>query len=376
MKKGENIYKRKDGRFEGRVKIGYDNNGKIKYKYMYSKSYTKLKEKMKEFEKDKTAVIANSKVKKFGDVCKEYLQSIKPDVKQSTFSSYYQIATCHFPCLANIKLTKFSETNIQEYIVGLLEKGLSNKTINNIISVLKCVLDFGYKKQYINKKIIVERVKQKKKKVKILSENEKERLQSYLYTHLNYFNFCLLLVLRTGIRIGELSALQISDIYSDTVHIVKTLQRIKNINNEGKAKTKIVIDTPKTQNSDRKISLASDLSVLFEKLYKGKSGYMLTGNKKTIEPRTIENKFKRVLKECNIKAINFHTLRHTFATDFYNCTHDVKTLSEILGHSSVKITLDLYVHPNLVEQKKQIEQYSKNISSQKNSQNYIQSQYI
>lgn len=199
-----------------------------------------------------------------------------------------------------------------------------------------------------------------------MTDFERERLESYLLENLNFFNFGLLLVLYTGIRVGELSALLVNDINTKDgiVSITKTLERIKNTDPSAKAKTKIVISTPKSEASIRDIALIDFIIELYNKLFRGHTtGYLLTRTSKYIEPHQIDRKYKEILKECNIDSINFHALRHTFATEFYRQTRDIKTLSQILGHADETTTIKLYVHSDLNEQKKGIEKMSRNLKS-------------
>jgi len=196
--------------------------------------------------------------------------------------------------------------------------------------------------------------KQIKPKIEILSEQEQTQLKRYLCSHLNYFTFGLLLARYTGIRIGELSALKHSDISTDGVlHISRTLQRIKNLDKHAKSKTNISIDTPKSHASIRDIPIPKFIMKLYQTLPNIKpDSYLLTNSEKFIEPRNIERRYKTILKKARIKTKTFHILRHTFATEWVRLGFDHKTLSEILGHNSVKITLDRYVHSDIMKTRK------------------------
>ena len=154
-----------------------------------------------------------------------------------------------------------------------------------------------------------------------------------------------------GLRIGELCALQWSDIDVDNgiMKISKTMQRLQNLSNTNSKKTDVVISSPKSDSSSRIIPIPEFLQILF-KQYKTNDidAYFLTGtSERFIEPRTYQYYFKKVLKENNIEQTNYHILRHTFATRCIENGFDIKSLSEILGHSSVKITLDRYVHSSM-----------------------------
>ncbi len=160
-----------------------------------------------------------------------------------------------------------------------------------------------------------------------------------------------MICLLTGIRIGELCALKWEDISltEKVLHIHKTLQRIQCDESEGySTRTRIVISTPKSDCSIRSIPIPDCLVDHMKQYYRGQTGYILTANgKRYIEPRTMQNHYRQVLKECEIQYKNFHTLRHTFATRCVELGFDIKSLSEILGHANVNITMNRYVHPTM-----------------------------
>ena len=252
---------------------------------------------------------------------------------------------------------KINNKSVEKFVEEKKKAGYKATTINNIIVVLNSALKG-------NKDIKAKKVKQPKKKTKILSTEERTKLEGYLINNLNFFNFGLLLMLYTGLRVGELSALQVTDISDGIVSITKTLERIKNTDPNAKTKTKIVISTPKSPSSIRDIALINFIIELYKKLYKGhNSGFLLTGTSRYVEPHQIDRQFKKILQDCHVPSINIHALRHTFATEFYRQTRDIKTLSQILGHADETTTIRLYVHSNLEEQKKGIEKMSKNLKS-------------
>ena len=289
------------------------------------------------------------------ELINKWLKTTKKSVKASTYSTYTQIINRHI--LPYFKDKKINQKCVEKFIEEKKKAGYKATTINNIIVVLNSVLKG-------NKDIKAKKVKQPKKKTKILSTEERTKLEGYLINNLNFFNFGLLLMLYTGLRVGELSALQVTDISDGIVSITKTLERIKNTDPNAKTKTKIVISTPKSPSSIRDIALIDFIIELYKKLYKGhNSGFLLTGKNRYVEPHQVDRQFKKILQECNIASINIHALRHTFATEFYRQTRDIKTLTQILGHSSESITLKLYVHSDLNEQKRGIEKMSKNLKS-------------
>ena len=178
--------------------------------------------------------------------------------------------------------------------------------------------------------------------------DDRIRLEHYLLQSNDLTKYGILLALYSGMRIGEICALKWSNINlkSGTVSVCQTLQRLQDRENKGK--TKIYISEPKTQSSKRIIPIPDFLTELLKTIQpQNNHTFLLTGTKSPIEPKTLENAFKRCLKKCNIPRINFHILRHTFATRCVELGFDMKSLSEILGHASMGTTLSIYAHPTL-----------------------------
>ena len=190
--------------------------------------------------------------------------------------------------------------------------------------------------------------KSEKRQINILSDDERIRLEGYLLKSNDHIKFGILLTLYTGMRIGEICALKWSNINleSETISVVQTFQRLQDRENPGK--TKILISEPKSQNSKRIIPIPAFLTELLLRIQpQNPNAFLLSGNESLIEPKTLQNKFKRYLKECDIPYINFHTLRHTFATRCVELGFDMKSLSDILGHANIGTTLNIYAHPTL-----------------------------
>ncbi|MFR9000911.1 MAG: site-specific integrase [Anaerobutyricum soehngenii] len=201
------------------------------------------------------------------------------------------------------------------------------------------------------------------KKLVILSERNQKILSSYLCLHLTYRNLGILICMYTGIRLGEICALTWEDISltEGSIYIDKTIQRVQKEHN-GK-KTMLIIATPKTPSSIRTIPIPNQLLQIIKSSELPQKGYLLTGStEKYIEPRTYQYHFKKLLQRCKIPETNFHALRHTFATRCVELGFDIKTLSEILGHSSINITLNRYVHPSFDLKKQNMNKMNELIS--------------
>lgn len=369
-KKGENIYKRKDGRWEGRYILSKTAAGKAVYKSVYGHSYLETKQKLIElkyiYRHNERKNTANADKLMISAVCYEWLHLKKPQIKESSFIKYVNIVENYIVChIGSLKLKNITRSKIEQFLNNLLKNGgrnkktLSAKTVSDIFSILKRILEYArhkYKISLCDFKSL--KIRLNKKPVRILNKEEYKKLIKYLLNHLDKINMGILLVLFTGIRIGELCALKYENLLIDEAALVVagTLQRIQSKNPDTTKKTKVILTAPKSSSSVRKIPIPSLLIPLIKKIYSDKDGFLLTGSKqKFVEPRTVQNHFRRILHRAKISRTNFHILRHTFATQCLLSGMDVKSLSEILGHSNINITLDKYVHPSFEEKKQFID---------------------
>ncbi len=358
MRTQRNIYKRKDGRWEGRYFKEYDSKGKIKYGSVYAKTYNEVKVKLNDIVPN-LLNISDKKINvRFKDVCYEWLNSKKNNIKQSSYAKYsFEIEKYIIPQFRNCKLYEINKNSLCDLITN--NQGLSPKTLKHISVIFKSIVDFVNEKYDLSidlKEYHFSNLKDRK--INVLSVSQQEKLERYLLIKPDLTKLGVLLCLYTGIRIGELCALKWSDIDLENgiLRVNKTMQRIQNTYTEIKAKTRVIIEEPKSDNSIRDIPLPNHIIILIKK-YKAsnaESEYFLSGNINYIEPRTMQNKFKKYLEESNIENINFHALRHTFATRAIESGIDVKSVSEILGHSTVNMTLEKYVHITMEQKQRQI----------------------
>jgi len=195
------------------------------------------------------------------------------------------------------------------------------------------------------------------KSIQVLSKNDPLKLEQFLLQNPCPFHLSIILTMYSGIRIGELCALKWEDISlsNGTIYVHKTLMRIQNNTENAGPKTNVITSIPKTERSIRVIPLPSIIITYIKKYQKSGECYLLTGNKDWMEPRACLKKYKQVLQRAEVQSFSFHSLRHTFATRCIEVGMDVKSLSEILGHSDVNITMQRYVHPTLEQKRQQIE---------------------
>lgn len=355
-KRGENIRKRKDGRWEGRYILSYSDTGKAVYHSIYGKTYAEVKEKLKQHKVCHDKKICTQMTMQ--ELFVEWLNMKQGSVKESTYVKYYGVIYRHFiPYFRGLKAFCLSNENIQGFI--LQKSSLSEKTVHDMVSVLFQIVRYGQSKKYIDyfdcQCVIFPKVPCTE--LKVLKKSEIAKLVNYIKSTFEIRKIGILLSLFMGIRIGEICALQWNDVnFSDEViHIEKTMQRLKSFDTKTGVKTRIVIDTPKSQKSIRDIPIPSFLLELMKKYKSESNTFLLTGTASYIEPTVYERFFSHCLKEAEIETTNFHTLRHTFATQAVEQGFDIKSLSELLGHSSVKFTMERYVHPSDTHKKMNME---------------------
>lgn len=281
---------------------------------------------------------------------KEWLMEKRPFVKESTYSNYWCLINNHIMDeLGQTYIEDINNKSLQNFIIKKMSSpyNLSGKTLKNIMLIIKSSI-----KKAINEGVIdyidltfVYPKETKPTKIKVFGEKEQKRLVKYCKNDLNNRNLGILLSLLTGIRIGELAALRWKhiDLSNKIISVEQTLQRIQTENQ----KTKVIITTPKTNASIRSIPINQELLYLLKQLNTNEDYFVLSGNDKYIEPRTYRRYYKKILQLNKIQHLNFHSLRHSFATNCINLKVSPKIVSEILGHSDIKMTLQLYVHPSM-----------------------------
>lgn len=299
----------------------------------------------------------------FANWVETWLSQKEAFVKASTLAAYTNILVTHLlPKFRDMPIESISEEIIQSYALELIKGGRKDGTGGMAIRSAKGVI-------VILKNILLDAMKQKLRpresitikfpalswdKVKTVPKQDQQKLIQAICLDLTPLSGGILLALFTGLRIGEICGLKWGDISFDQgiLHVNRTLQRIYVHNLDGAGASHIHIGTPKTRTSAREVPISSFLMPVLERLKQdNQNAFLLSGTEKSVEVRTFRDFFDKFLARNGIARINFHALRHTFASRCIEAGADCKTVSELLGHSSVAMTMNLYVHP-LPEQKR------------------------
>ena len=345
-RQGRNIYKRKDNRWEARV---YFNKGR-NYKSVYGKTYKEAAEKHDKLRLE----IGDSHKEEYliTAIAESWYADKSYTVKEGTLFSYSTKLKKHiYPYFTGVWFSKLNEQMLTGFISAKRAEGLSEKYISDMVVIIKSISSWAYKRYGIPNKIAdFKNIKLTAKEPQMLDTSEQKKLQQHLLRQNDGISLGVFLDMFTGLRIGETCALKWSDIDLENgiISVNKSVQRLPNYKT---GKTEVRITTPKTSNSVRMIPIPKFLCDRLKKYRQGGNCYILSNSEKIIEPRSLTYKFKRILSEAGVSDIKYHSLRHAFATNCIQNHFDIKTLSEIMGHSSPNITLKTYLHSTM-EQKR------------------------
>jgi len=343
-KRGNNIYHRADGRWEGR----YYYKGTGKYKSVYGKTMTEAKEKLDKLWKE-AFTPSRSCHYLVSDIMQMWLENRRTRIKESSFASYQNKINKHIlPYFSQLKYSALTAEMLEKFISDKKNNGLSAKYIADMVIMIKSMAKWAETAHnFLNQVRNVELPKAVKKETETFTDSEQRALFRTLNSVQNPTVTGIRLAVYTGIRIGELCALQWKDIDFErgVLKVTKTVQRISH--STDKSKSAVMITAPKSDTSVREIPLPVFVLDELKKVRMNDNNYIVSGSEKVTEPRCFTNRYKSVLKKAGVPSKKFHSLRHTFATNALQQGFDVKTLSEILGHSGANVTMRVYLHTSM-----------------------------
>ena len=362
-RRGENIRKRKDGRWEGRYIKARTSEGKIQWGYVYGTVYAEVKRVLIQ----KKAEAGFYKLKRtdltFEALAEVWLHSLRNSIKESTYAHYsYTLHKYLLPVLSKAPVASLEESFLEQAMQQIIvptdaaHTPLGNSSARECLSMLRRICKYAAHLRLIRPMELEVALPKAIDKISApLSPAEQQRIYQYVQENPTPRKIGLLLGLELGLRIGEICGLQWDDfdLKLGTMKINRTVCRISC----GDGHTKVVIQTPKTRTSRREIPIPKQILLMLKKLHGNASNstWFLSGNEsKPTEPRCYRKSIKVYLKQAIVRQVRPHTLRHTFATTCLQAGCDVKTLSELLGHANANITLQRYVHSNLTRKRREM----------------------
>ena len=357
---GENIYRRKDGRYEGRYVIGKTAEGKTRFGYVYGYQYMEVRNRLAEHKaalvRPLTEPPARCRI-----TLREWMMhwmenEMLGSVKASSYQTYLTQINKHIlPELGGLYLTQLTPALAYEFTENMYVAGLSAGTVKGVFRLLSAALQFALDEGVIRKnpcrKLKIRQGEQMEQRVLSRSEQEKVRLAADERGDLP-----VLLSLYTGMRLGEVSALKWSDIdwEKKTITVRRTAQRVAQGRNERGRKTLLLLGSPKSRRSHRVLPVPDFLLAKLEEMQKSSVAcdFVFGMSTHAAEPRTLQRCFSRLMAAIGLKDVHFHTLRHSFATRLLELGVDIQTVSALLGHGSARTTLDFYGH-SLPDQRRQ-----------------------
>ena len=347
MKK-KTTYYRKDGRWECRIMLGKDKTGKRKFQSFYGKTREEAESKAirpQENNIDEHAITEMT----VRELTAEWLLSISSGIRESTKANYRMKTEKHlFPVFGDRPCCSLRAKDVYVFVENKLKSGLSPRYVSDIIVLLKSIFRYASRTYHIHNVLDgITLPKKGRPEIKIFTNDEQKILERYIGKNQNLTTLGISVSMYMGLRIGELCALKWSDIDFEKriLTVSHTLQRIQT--HSDSKRTKLILSEPKSTSSKREIPIPDCVFKIMETFRDSEHFYVLSGSRIPIEPRNLQYRFKRILKNADLPSVHFHSLRHLFATNSIALGFDVKTLSELLGHSSVEITLSRYVHSSI-----------------------------
>lgn len=356
---GTNIYKRKDGRYEGRILIGKTIYQKPYYVYVYGKTVREVKDKMEKIRKEQQGI--KKEQPDMRTAAQEWLQKMSIQWKPTTYDVYRRTVRQYIePILGSYMVSEINRNILETFSAEMInlskKEELSAKYRKYACAIVCQIIEYASETYQLKLEApSLPDFRIQRNEMALPDEKDFDLLEAYLIGHLED-DTCMgiLVALYTGIRIGELCALQWKDfdLERGTVTIQRNLQRIKNYEEAEEGKTRLCVQRPKTTKSMRVLPIADSLLEILKAHRKKPDQYLISGRKKEwAEVRTVQYRFASILRKCGLEPFHFHLLRHAFASRCIGAGCDMKSLSEMLGHSNVQITMNIYVHTSMQQKK-------------------------
>lgn len=365
-RRGENIYLRKDERWEGRYHKGRKANGRIKYGYVYGKTLEEVQTKLRPLKQSAeiTLKLYGKSVVTFHEWSLQWLEEVQTTVKPATYASYlHKLKKYLWKPLGELPMYQLDAEAVRKAVNSWQLEGLASSSIKVFFRLLTQAMSFAMKQGIIAKNPCdsVKLPKVTKERVRALSLSEQRKLEKVVEEDNDPRAKTVSLALRTGMRIGEIAALKWDavDLESKLIYINETYQRVCYGNGQ---KSKLQLGPPKSQTSKRVIPMSNKVYTLLKSLQtNATSEFVFTTKDKPCEPRLLTRQFHRLLEKAKLKGIHFHQLRHTFATRCLEAKEKVHSVSKILGHYSVQLTSDIYYDSQMGERISVIQAMEKHI---------------
>lgn len=371
------ISQRADGRWVGRIDVGITIDGKRKIKSVYGKTKQEAQRKLKEVRDSLTRGEYMDRKPKDHTIqyyADEWLQLRKHEIKSSTFdtieSNFINII---YPRIGIYQFDKVTPKDIQGFIDKLVKDGYSYSIVKKMYYYLKAIYEFFYDRKEIldipfKRIVLPKKLKKESSSIVFFNEEEIKKIKECALskypngTYVFRSGYAIILLLYTGLRCGELIGLKWANIDFDNkqIKVESSIREIKDRSENAKQKTKFEETTPKTSSSIRIVPL-SDMAIealrYFESIKSNDIYVVTTSTGSHITNSRLNRAFHSILDRCGIeKKAGVHSLRHTFASMLFKKGVDAKTVSEILGHSDISITYDIYIHIIDEQKRKAIEQ--------------------
>ena len=347
-------YLRKDGRWEARLSLGTI-NGKRQSKSFYGTSREEAERKL--FSATLTGgntVITEMTVR---ELCVEWLMISRNRVKASTLANYRMKMEKHIiPSFGDIMCCDLTARTAYDFMQRKLDSGLSPRYVTDIMVLLKSVFKYARREyRIIDPFDGIAMPKCPKPEVRLLTAIEQKRLRSYINSTPSLVNLGVTLALGMGLRVGEVCGLMWQDIdfQKRILSVKRTVQRVAV--QGGSRKTAVIVSSPKSESSAREIPIPAGVFSMLKKFRSNADHYIISDSESPVEPRKMQYQFAWILKNVNLPSVKFHSLRHCFASRAVEQGVDIKTLSELLGHSRVEVTMNLYIHSSLDRKRKCME---------------------